>query len=224
MANTIKGFFEKHNSEALHEGVTLLAQRGWFVSLWDLPITAVPKATAWIKAGQEEALDSTFANYFDEAMPRLLKDILAKLPARSRILERAHMAHRLGLYDFSVPIFLAQADGIGSDIFGVSPYSRRQARVNVLKQYIEKTFDTSRLAGSYWQLICSLLPILASEEQARNFDDPLNRHEVLHGIRSDYGTRMNSCKSFSWLQYVASFNDESWLWKKKPNKEPITTP
>jgi hypothetical protein len=49
------------------------------------------------------------------------------------------------------------------------------------------------------------LPISASAAERRDLQiGLLNRHSILHGEATDYGTEMNSLKSISLLYYVAS--------------------
>ena len=219
VGRTLKQLAETWHSEesraARAEELLLLARRGWFVTLYDMPAYSPKKLADLITRGESHVTDQALTHYFEDAMPRLMKHLEKGFSARRKLIEKAYMAHRLALYDFSVPVFLAQADGIGNDIFGFSPYSRHQHKLAKLERQVNAEFDTETAGGNYWQLIYSLLPIHASERDIEIFEDPLNRHEVLHGLRFDYGTQMNSCKAFSWLQYVASFADDCWLWKKE---------
>ena len=210
-------YFARNNPAAVQDGIFLLAQRGWFVTLWDMPIDAIPRAASWIKQGDTVGVDNAMTNYFEDAMPRLIIHIAKNFPKRCALIERAYMAHRLSLYDFSIPILLSQADGIGAEVFGISPYSSRVDSIAKIKSFVEATFNMDSLSGAYWQIVYSLLPIRATEKDVKKFEDPLNRHEVLHGIRCDYGTKENSCKAFSWLQYVASFKNDIGFMKKKTN-------
>lgn len=219
IAEIMKKFNERNSPEILQEGMIRLAERGWFVTLYDMPVDSISKVASWFKGGETDSIDYALTNYFERAMPRLMIHLAKTCPGRSMLIERAYMAHRLGLYDFSVPVFLSQADGIGSEVFGISPYSRRSDAISKLREYVGKNIDTGTRFGSYWELIYSLLPVCASEKEIARFEDPLNRHEVLHGTKCDYGTRENSCKSFSWMQYVASFKDDCFLWKKKSTGE-----
>lgn len=209
---TIQKYVDRLKSEEYSrecsEALWLLAQRGWFVTLWDMRLTAPLHIAKLIMRGAVDEADQAMTCYFEDAMPRLIGHLLKQFPHRCRLVDAAFMAHRLRLYDFSIPLLLAQADGVGNDIFGFSPYTRQDKKVIKLRDMVESQIKTDGLMGKYWQLIYSLLPIHASPRDIANFDDPLNRHEVLHGLRCDYGNQTNSCKAFSWLIYVASFKEK----------------
>jgi len=55
--------------------------------------------------------------------------------------------------------------------------------------------------------LAEILPINASEnERPRNFNG-LNRHMVLHGESLDYGSKVNSLKAISLINYVIFVTD-----------------
>jgi hypothetical protein len=57
--------------------------------------------------------------------------------------------------------------------------------------------------------LAETLPINASEnERPRNFNG-LNRHMVLHGESLDYGSKVNSLKAISLVNYVSCLTDTS---------------
>ena len=208
---TIQKFIEKLKSEefssAVNEALLPLAQRGWFVTP-DMRLTAPLKMAKLIMRGDVYEVDQAMTCHFEGAMPHLIGHLQKLFPQRRRLVDAAFMAHRLRLYDFSIPLLLAQADGVGNDIFGFSPYTRQDKNVTKLHDMVETQIKPDGFMGKYWQLIYSLLPIHASPRDIEKFDDPLNRHEVLHGLRCDYGNQTNSCKAFSWLIYVASFKGQ----------------
>ena len=51
--------------------------------------------------------------------------------------------------------------------------------------------------------LAETLPIGASEYERPTGFDELNRHMVLHGESLDYGTKINSLKAISLINYVA---------------------
>lgn len=92
----------------IHDG-NLPAGRGWLMTLWDMPADWPPKLASLIKRGQFADADRALTTYFEDAMPRLLENLPDRFASRRPLIERAYMAHRLGLYDFTVPVFLALA-------------------------------------------------------------------------------------------------------------------
>jgi len=67
------------------------------------------------------------------------------------------------------------------------------------------------------------LPISASEHERGDAFVGLNRHQVLHGESTQYGTEMNSLKAISLLNYVAHIltdrGDKTTKDKNNPSEE-----
>lgn len=154
--------------------------------------------------------------HYEENLTWYTSELCRAYPDRGAVIEAAVYAHQhlgeLG-YALSVPVFLAQADGIFSVITGTGTESA-----------FNKVKGKSTTKGSEWlesriadepravDLLPSLLGlgelhVLKSAKQRLPMptDDvpELNRHQVLHGEVSDYGTQLNSLKAFSLLVAVA---------------------
>ena len=188
----------------------LLAKHGWFVNLDETPtVTSNAAATCFLHDDQIDRGNQIMVKHYQTALDKIQNEAEAEFPKRRLILEKAFNAHRQGDYELSIPVMLAQADGIGEEIFGkdVSPSSQQSRKINAREKFVEGKIDsaTKKILGDYYFLIASLLPINAGEAERAQFISPLNRHLVLHGISTDYATEVNGLKTVSWLQYVISF-------------------
>ena len=123
---------------------------------------------------------------------------------RAVILTKAFAAHRAGDYELSIPVILAQADGMGHEIFGASPYSRHPGKISMLSDFVKK-LTGSENEDDYFKIVTRLLPINAGSKEGSQYSSPLNRHLVLHGISTDYATEINGLKAWAWLQFIVSF-------------------
>ena len=127
--------------------------------------------------------------------------VIASYPSRDAILTDAFEAHRKGKYTLSVPVFLAQADGIfaeesrgGPTVFmererktAAADHSDR-APVTVVKRWLD--------------VFGNVLPLWMSRKDRSSASfEGLNRHLVLHGESVDYHTEENSLKAISLLHY-----------------------
>lgn len=190
------------------KGFETLAQNGWFISLDWTPLEMSADAANRFLSGQIDKGNEMMVEHFHELLDAIQTRARIAFPLRRRILEKAFDAHRRKEYELSIPVMLAQIDGIGEDIFGkdVSSTSRQDSKIKAQKKYIESKLDdaTKRMLGSYFFLITSSLPINASPKERKNFRSPFNRNLVLHGIDIDYATEINALKAVSWLQYVVS--------------------
>lgn len=107
-------------------------------------------------------------------------DLAKHHPKRAKLLQGALRAHDEGKYDLSIPVLLAQADGICAEVTGVQAYSRRDG-VPKLAAVINTDALTPLVAALFYPLI-SPTPISASApERAQANAQILNRHAVLHG-------------------------------------------
>jgi len=193
----------------------ILAENGWFISLFLTDtVTSFDAATCFLSRKLDrDRGDKIMVAHYRETLDEIQKWAEDEFPNRRLILRKAFNAHRQRDYELSIPVMLAQADGIGEEIFGkdVSPSSQHSRKVNARKKFVEGIIDsaTKKMFGDYYSLITSQLPINAGESQRTKFNSPLNRHLVLHGISTDYATEVNALKTISWLQYIISFKAEA---------------
>lgn len=126
--------------------------------------------------------------------------IVSQFPKRSHILRAAFSAHRRAEYELSVPVFLTQVDGIckeTSDQYLFLKHNKKPQTAIYVAQFASNNFRAALLSP-----VAEALPIGASEsERPQGFAD-LNRHTVLHGESLDYGSKTNSLKAISLLNYV----------------------
>ena len=180
------------------ESVQKLMQHGWFP---DLDLTA-PQIEGWAELFNDhpEQASEALCDRFQE----LLNDIEAKVksafPNRSEILCEAFQAHRQGHYCLSVLAFLTQVDGFFHDRWGKSLFmSGDRADINSDSKKMQ-----NELARQMVQvLLCSDWPLIMTRGTRPDDFTGLNRHQVLHGEVTDYGTEENSLKAISLLNYCA---------------------
>lgn len=181
-----------------------LMRNGWFpdLSLSFLEIRQVAEAFNDSPERAQAASEFLCASLRDQ-----LHDIEAKLisafPNRAEILRDAFQAHRERKWNLSVTVFLTQVDGLFYDRFLKSLFTR--ADQDELAERIEEVSDEldgamlRRLLYDDWPLAMS------RSERAKQPGDftQLNRHRVLHGEVTDFGTEENSLKAISLLNYCA---------------------
>lgn len=180
----------------------ILAQQGWYFSHWDTPLAGVTQSAAMFERGEAEKADAALASHIESLIPSMHRHVTDRIPERLEILDDALDAHRAKKFTLSIPVFLAQADGIGAEVFNIdSIYSRSKEGIAKLKKAIHA--KTSNDAGSdYFYLVASLMPINASFKRRLFYQNGLNRNSVLHGESTNYPSYINSCKALSWLQYM----------------------
>lgn len=185
-------------SREARESFPTLAAHGWFPDfhMYESDERAVARR---LKEGQISAANRWLVQWYERRLVAIRCEITLIHPDRKQAISSACWAHQRRRYYLSIPVFLAQADGICSDVLGASPFSRRQGRPS--------TAPIIDQAGSFWGAMLSplalALPLTASDKERGDIStNGLNRHRIVHGKSNDYGTRLNSAKSLSLLNFV----------------------
>lgn len=200
----------KRINETLPENVRELARHGWFISWWHTPLPAINPVADLFRSGNEEEGNAQLCRHFTEIYGEITKDLLIQYPRRAPILRSAFDAHESGSFALSVPVFLAQADGIAREMLGVYVYTRQGKVRKAMREAIER-INPSGIDEPILRLILEDLPLAASDNSLDFRADSLNRHAILHGIDLNYPTSLNSLKAISWLQYAAQFEETAKL-------------
>jgi hypothetical protein len=116
---------------------------------------------------------------------------------RWRLVEKALGHHRNGAYEASVPIVLAQADGICQDLVG----SKADMQFFKLESKTQYFADASTIAGMPAGLE-HLRPLFSEVMRKSGATGRLTRHGILHGRELRYDIQMNSTKALVLLAAV----------------------
>ena len=186
--------------EKNRQALKILAKNGWYPN-FDLSLPILFEMATKFSSGDNADANNILCDHFDSHITDIELDFNKKLPVRGRLLSYAFQAHRQGDYALSIPVFLAQADGICQEITGIQLYSRNYSGIPMLASVLI-TPDISPFYLSILTPIIEPMPISASRNEREQMDNILNRHIVLHGESTDYDNRLNSCRAISLLIYV----------------------
>lgn len=175
------------------------AQMGWYMNAE----TSLSKS--YNSPKNQYDLDVYMMNELEIDWTLLTQSIIDTYPERKEILECAFQLHLEGRYIASIPLFLAQADGICAQKIGAFLFTENDKRIKKLDDMVKR--------NSSYDFTGILLEILAIDNQfsanigkysAQKKAIAPNRNGILHGSRKhlDYGTKINSFKAFSLLAFV----------------------
>jgi len=102
----------------------VLATHGWYLD----PELAIPdlfEVSRAFESGAVEAANDELCRHFDARASDIEQQLCSTFPNRKALFEQSFAAHRGGQYALSIPVFLAQADGLCHELAGVQLYSRR---------------------------------------------------------------------------------------------------
>jgi len=196
----------------------MLGRAGWFMDR-EMSLSGPIEFAQLFADGKDAEAEQALATYFEGRLDEIEESLLKALPSRAKVLASAFAAHRAGQYDLSIPVLLAQTDGICKELAGGYLFMGQQRKKGVkTDQSLEgkpgtAAFVEAMASEVMWSAMLSplgeRLPINAIEsERGPNFSQ-LNRHQVLHGESVSYGTRVNGLKAISLISYAAWVLGES---------------
>lgn len=182
------------------EALLLLGANGWYLDL-EMPLPALWELERALTGGNIEEAEEALVAYFEDRLDQIEKAISDRFPHRAHLIKAAFGAHRRQEYELSIPVLLAQTDGICKEVVNQYLFMKRNRKPRTASYVEQVAADTYRAA--LLSPLAQPLPISASENERPEGFDALNRHTVLHGESLDYGYKNNSLKAVSLINYVA---------------------
>lgn len=183
----------------IREVLIFLGNQGWYLDL-QMSIPFILKLKRGMGKDNFEDLENALIEHFDDRLDQIEAAIVKGFPNREKIINAAFSVHRRGDYLLSIPVLLAQADGICKEVLNKSLFLTRE-RLSIKDHIQDITVDTFQVASL--SLLSDDLPISLTEKKRGIEFNELNRHMVLHGESLDYGTKTNSLKAISFINYMA---------------------
>lgn len=177
-----------------------LAGVGWYIDE-AYPARRTRTLARWIQEGEESRADEALCSHYEMRIDALAERIRRRFPHRAAAVRAGLLAHHRGEFYLSTPVLLAQVDGITVELAHKQLYMRNGT---VLKQKLEGGVDEEdRFLLAYLTPLLASFGLTAGPDDRAKLAPKLNRHEILHGERSDYGTREVSARALSLLAYVS---------------------
>jgi hypothetical protein len=190
-----------------------LAQRGWFIAGSLYPHQFEPLARA-LKMEAEDQVEEFLKIHVRGLVSDVKKSAMKRWQERAEILADAFDAHIAGKYTLSVPVLLAQADGISADLFGAYLFTKNKGSIKAAASRVIKNHLQKRpLAKSFVGLLIEASGLLRETRKRDKLVasglicSPLNRHGVLHGLDCDYATEANSLRGIALISFLEWVGD-----------------
>jgi hypothetical protein len=189
-------------NDAEQQVFTQMVEHGWFFNPTMDAATFFYLADL-VNSKKGEELDRKMSDYFRGQLAAIETDLIAKNPDRGRILSEAFEAQRGNKYVLSIPVFLAQIDGISKELLGAEYFRYAESKNSPAKLIQQITGDY--FLESALRALIPKGPMRASAGDRERLNCPpiLNRHAVLHGEDLSYGTELNSLKAISLLNFMS---------------------
>lgn len=155
-----------------------------------------------------EAVDRVVVEHHpQEVVDAMLESWRERLPCRRRhhIVVEAIAAHRRGDYYCSVPVLLAQSEGLIAD--GTGHAGRMSGKA--LEKRIADVFhsqDASRVQSAVDEAVLRFFQsvVIVPFEHGKPVESTLSRHAIMHGGDVGYGTLAGSLKAILLFDYFQS--------------------
>ena len=197
-----------NQEEDIRSGFERLARHGWFPD----PSMSIALSTrlASLVDDQPDAVDKAVSELLRERLGEIEAELVASYPDRDRLLHDAFEAHRKSKYTLSIPVFLTQAEGLVWDRCSKALYNQNQRRTAAegLRTQVQ-----SRFFDAFLEPLMILTPLWKPGAKLGTTFAGLNRHQVLHGVSTDYDTEVNSLRAVSFLSYL------HWIFNQSVEEE-----
>ena len=201
---TLEAFAEsvRRLPDELRPMVRTLAERGWFIS-GEMGMSELRVFQLLSESGTIEDIDALMSEWIESELPQILQRSVKRFPSRKLIIEAAITAHSAGNFELSVPVLLIQVEGMCIEVLGRKLFSTKSG-IPRTKEATEALID-SAFSEVVFLPLRETHGLTASEDTRDRWPDAPNRHEILHGLSTDYGTKLNSQKALSLVEYFVTF-------------------
>ena len=184
----------------IQDAASSLANYGWYFD-FNIPLSNLWDIEEAIASGEIDQAEAALAEYFENHLQEIEQFINKQFPHRAHIITQAIKAYRNGDHYLAIPALFTQADGICLDLFSQHLFIRKNKKPQVAI-FIEE-IESSGYESAILSPLVIVTPITASKHEREKGFNRLNWHMVLHGESLDYGTKVNTLKVISLINYLA---------------------
>ena len=198
MIEQIKAGLERYDSLQKKDGFIKLAELGWYING-----SMTLAHSAWLMdmalENEIDKINKDLSSHYVEEMLDRVKFLKKYQSKRYLIIKEAIECHLSGKYHASVALFLSQADGLCKGLLFITRNKKKELKKFIAEEKKNKLFE------DILEVIQRVNKIDEYFSQGLSGSNELNRHAVLHGYDTDFGTELNSLKAYSLLLFVDDF-------------------
>ena len=188
-----------------------LGKHGWYLGI-DVSIGDPNYFANLYKNGRVKDADKYLTRYFDDHFKYHFDKIQYAYPNRQAIFDEMKKLYFNESYYGFIILALAQVDGICFDVTRLKFFLKNKNNNYYPNIYEKFQSVNNSLIELFLSPLKNNTPILAHESDLAKYPCQLNRHKILHGIYTEYGSKINALKVFSLLIFISDlleiFNKE----------------
>ncbi|HMS98896.1 MAG TPA: hypothetical protein PKA12_09115 [Saprospiraceae bacterium] len=179
-----------------------LGRHGWYLGI-DASFGDPNYLANLYNKGRVKDADKYLTRYFEDYFKYQFDKIYIVYPNRHTIFDEMNKLYQDGSYYGFINLALAQIDGICFDMTRQKFFLKKKDN----NYYPQVYSDLERINDSIIEVLLAPIknntPILAQESDLLHYPCQLNRHKILHGVYTEYGSKINALKVFSLLIFVS---------------------
>lgn len=181
------------SNPSMTESTKILLNYGWYIS-GDIQMKKISETIELIKNDEIETAEKLLVEFYKKNIKNIEARLISKHTERENIFKEAFLAHKNKMFYSSTILFLSQGDGISE---GKIFHNRQNLEKHLNK---DKNPDFVRLLKDD-----SPLNVPSIKVKKSKYFSKLNRHAVMHGEDTNYGTEINSLKALSLCCFVSDW-------------------
>lgn len=180
-----------------------IASYGWYLDLQTDANLSI-KLAQNIDDKEIEKLDIYLIEYYTNNFDTIIKKLSINHPKRTKLFDEIKIAFDNEYYNLGIPLILSQIDGTCYDYtkkLFFTKNAKKEKNPYLPKVSNELIVFNNEFFKAFLAPFFNDAPIFAHEDNLELFPTAFNRHRIIHGIDTDYGTKINILKAFSLLSY-----------------------
>lgn len=177
-----------------------MAGEGWYLDA-NMPANLPGRFADALDEGDGSRAERMMVGYFERRLDAIQEELCERHPRRAHLLQPAFNAHRRGEDVLAIPVLFAQVDGVCHDKNKDFAFFLLKAKEALVNEFRDRPL--SRLEEVLLMPFGLESPVSLSEKKRGEGFSGLNRHQVLHGESTTYGTHANALRAVSLLVYVS---------------------
>lgn len=189
----------------LPEYLYSLSLYGWYLDFnsdFDLTSTLIK----YVNEQNSEKINEILIDYYKSQFTYIFKKLEERHVNRKEIFKQIKFAYDNQHYYLAINSILTQIDGITYDFSKERLYFfSNEKKKGITKPKISNDISISNdmLVKAFCSPIQNKTPIISKISELNQFPSNLNRHEILHGMKVDYGSEENCLKCISLITYLS---------------------
>jgi hypothetical protein len=169
-----------------------LSNYGWYIPE-EFQLKQINELVSLFDSNQKEA-DDFMIDFFRKNIKSIEKKLIRKHIERKEIIKEAFKGHYGKMFCSSTILFISISDGLS------------ECKIFKDTKNFNKKIDMTKNPKIIKILSAeSPLNVDTRKEKNTSFFSELNRHNVIHGMKYDYGNEINSLKSLSLLCFISDW-------------------